>query len=110
MLTTSVNIAVFAAFSFCIRDDLLSNAAFKPVCRLRELDIARYGWQKRQDRGNKVARDGKAGGKNGNGARGYGHLHTLSRLPRLRLHVGEDGPFGTGIRLFKVLVARGGTA
>jgi len=48
-LTAPVNIAVFAAFAFCIRGDLLSNAAFKPVCRLRERDIARYGWQKRQD-------------------------------------------------------------
>src|SRR5579859_3757771 len=48
-LTGMVNIAVFAAFWPCDRGGLLSNAAFKRVCRLRELDVSCYGRQKRQD-------------------------------------------------------------
>src|SRR5690348_10608958 len=58
-LTGAVNIAVFAASRFCVEHILLSNAAFKPVCRFRELDVSRYGRQKRQDparSGNDVAR------------------------------------------------------
>jgi hypothetical protein len=51
MLTGKVNIAVFAAFSCCDMCFLLSNAEFKPICRPWQLDICRYGWQKRQDRG-----------------------------------------------------------
>jgi hypothetical protein len=51
-----VNIAVFAAFQFRVGDDLRSNAAFKPVCRQEERDIARSGWQKWQDRGKKWQR------------------------------------------------------
>jgi len=59
MLTALVNIAVFAALQPCVEGILLANAAFKPVCHLHELDIARYGRQtrqevarSRQDRGN----------------------------------------------------------
>src|SRR5690242_6243119 len=48
-MTGAVNIAVFAAFAFCIRGVLLSNAAFKPVCAAHELDMSCYGRQKRQE-------------------------------------------------------------
>jgi translation initiation factor IF-3 len=46
---------------FHIRFDLRSvaTAAFKPVCAILQLGVARYGRQKRQDRGkngNEVAR------------------------------------------------------
>jgi len=51
MLTAGVNIAVFAAFCFVIGMALLSDAEFKPVCPIWQLDIARYEWQERQDRG-----------------------------------------------------------
>src|SRR5690348_8478651 len=95
MLTGMVNIAVFAAFAFCEKRVLLSNAAFKPVCRLRELDVSRYGWQKRQDRGKKRQRCGKGDGKNGKVRHSYGHLHALSRRSRLRLHGNEGGLFAT---------------
>src|SRR5690242_10288327 len=54
-----VNIAVFAAFSFCIKGVLLSNAEFKPLCAIQPLDIPHYGWQKRQDRGKKRQQSGK---------------------------------------------------
>jgi len=30
---------------------LLSNAAFKPICAIWQLDVSCYGRQKRQDRG-----------------------------------------------------------
>src|SRR5689334_12000984 len=92
MLTTSVNIAVFAAFSFCIRDDLLSNAEFKPFCRLRERDIARYGWQKRQDCGKKVATDGTVGNKNGNVLTASG---CFSTLPTHKVHADVMALFGS---------------
>ena len=49
MLTGGVNIAVFAAFRFCRRGVLLSNAEFKPFGGPRELDVLGYGWQKRQE-------------------------------------------------------------
>src|SRR5690242_6340837 len=49
MLSGMVNIAVFAAFHMCVGLRSLSNAAFKPVCGPRQLDISRYGWQKRQE-------------------------------------------------------------
>src|SRR5690348_11323472 len=48
MLTGMVNIAVFAAFWPCVRGILLSNAEFTPCCAIRQLDIWRYGRQKRQ--------------------------------------------------------------
>src|SRR5689334_15596042 len=65
MLTGAVNIAVFAAFCCVIGGVLLSDAEFKRVCGLRELDVWCYGWQKRHDRGKKWQQSGKVGGKNG---------------------------------------------
>jgi hypothetical protein len=53
-----VNIAVFAAFQCCAGRIIGSNAAFKRVCREWPLDVLRYGWQKRHDRG----KNGKASG------------------------------------------------
>jgi len=53
MLTAMVNIAVFAAFSFRVGHVLLVDAAFKPVCAIRQRDSARSGWQTRHDRGKK---------------------------------------------------------
>ena len=78
MLTGMVNIAVFAAFWPRVRGILLPNAAFKPVCASRPLDVSRYGRQKRQDRGKKVATDGKVGGKNGNVVSGSGQVHATT--------------------------------
>ena len=49
MLTGLVNIAVFAAFRFCVGRLLLSTAEFKPFCGPHPLDILRYGWQRRQE-------------------------------------------------------------
>jgi len=49
MLTRLVNIAVFAAFAFRAGGILLSKAGFKPCGAIRQLDISRYGWQKRHD-------------------------------------------------------------
>jgi hypothetical protein len=63
MLTGVVNIAIFAAFWHCVTGVLGSNAEFKRVCLLVELDIACYGWQKRQ----KVAREMAKSGKDGRG-------------------------------------------
>jgi len=51
MLTGMVNIAVFAAFWQCVGDDLLADAEFKPCRPMWQLDIWRYGRQKRHDRG-----------------------------------------------------------
>jgi len=53
-LTGKVNIAVFAAFRCVIGATLRSHPEFKPRWANRQLDVSRYGWQKRQD-----------GGKNG---------------------------------------------
>jgi hypothetical protein len=53
------------------------NAAIKPVRGLWQLDVWRYGWQKRQDRGKKRQRCGKAGGKNGNVVSGCGYVHAI---------------------------------
>ena len=65
MLTGMVNIAVFAAFHTVIGDVPRVNAEFKPCGVVWQLDIARYGWQKRQDVARRMARSGKAGGKSG---------------------------------------------
>jgi len=65
MLTTAVNIAVFAAFSFRAGYALLSDAEFKAVCRSLPRDVSHYEWQKRQD----VARSGEVGGTNGKDGR-----------------------------------------
>jgi hypothetical protein len=79
MLTGMVNIAVFAAFRFCCGYVLLSNAEFKPFSAPWELDVSHYGWQKRQDRGNDVATDGKVGGKNGKSGMGCHSIHATMR-------------------------------
>src|SRR5690242_15538533 len=78
MLTGLVNIAVFAAFSFCIGGDLLSNAAFKPVCGSRQLDVSRDGRQERHDRGKKRQQSGKVHGKNGAIWYGCGGVHAAT--------------------------------
>src|SRR5579859_3957184 len=49
MLTGAVNIAVFAAFRMCFDLRSVSNAAFKPVWTMRQLDVSCYGRQKRQE-------------------------------------------------------------
>jgi len=67
-----------------IRSDLLSTAAFKPVCGPLSLDIWRYGWQKRHDRGKKRQRCGKVGGKNGKVSQGCGGVHAVSRAAAIR--------------------------
>jgi hypothetical protein len=48
-----VNIAVFATFHSVIRAGCRTDAGFKPCDAIRQRDVARYGWQKRQDRGKK---------------------------------------------------------
>ena len=48
MLTGMVNIAVFAAFWPRVAGILRSDAEFKPICRLWQLDISHYGRQKWQ--------------------------------------------------------------
>jgi len=78
MLTSPVNIAVFAAFTFCVGGILLSDAGFKPCDRERQRDMSRYGWQKRQNRGKKWQRVGKVGGKNGKVRVGCGRVHAVS--------------------------------
>jgi hypothetical protein len=69
MLTGAVNIAVFAAFSFCFDRRSISDAEFKAVWPIRQLDILCYGWQMRQD----AAKSGKVDGKNGNVVSDSGH-------------------------------------
>jgi hypothetical protein len=102
MLTRLVNIAVFAAFWPRVRHTLLSNAVFKPVCWDRQLDMWRYGWQKRQDRG-----------KNG---KGRGMILTDSdTIWRAQCAVARRGWAGMAgihlnMRLSKVLAAPGGGA
>src|SRR5690242_18972613 len=49
MLTGMVNIAVFAAFRWCVGDTFRVSAEFKPICGLHELDVSRYGRQRRQE-------------------------------------------------------------
>ncbi|HST88743.1 MAG TPA: hypothetical protein VLJ14_10220 [Ktedonobacterales bacterium] len=66
MLTAAVNIAVFAAFWQCAGHAIASNPEFKGICRVRELDVSCYGWQKRQETARGMATDGTVGGNNGN--------------------------------------------
>ena len=103
-LTGMVNIAVFAAFQPRVGGVLLANAGFKPVCRGWQRDVSRSGWQKRQDRGKEVARNGTVGGKNGTIWWGCGGTHAVSR-------VGARGGDGRQVREYavvKVLARRGG--
>ena len=91
MLTGAVNIAVFAAFWPRVGRLLLSNAEFKPVCRICELDVSRYGWQKRQDparSGNEVARSAAKTARMGGGS-------AAPMLPLSRLQAGTVGTFAT---------------
>jgi hypothetical protein len=102
MLTGVVNIAVFAAFCCRIGHLLLSDAVFKPCCPIGQLDMWRYGWQKRQDRG----KNGKVSGT---------VLTDSGTIWSVQDAVARGGSAGmTGIRrdmrLFKVLAARGGAA
>ena len=76
MLTGVVNIAVFAAFGWCARRTIGSNAAFKRVCREWQLDVSRYGRQKRQE----TARSGKVGGKSGTVWRGCRRIHVNNHV------------------------------
>ena len=104
MLTGAVNIAVFAAFWPRVGRLLLSNAEFKPVCRICELDVSRYGWQKRQDparSGNEVAtkwqgrrqkRQGWAGDRPRRCCRSHDCKRVrLARLPRYAVVQGAGG-------------------
>src|SRR5689334_9799105 len=86
MLTIPVNIAVFATFSFCVEGDLLSDAAFKPVCAIWQLDVARYGRQKWQDPATKW----QGGWQKREDVGGNCHIHAIApgvalggRCPRL---------------------------
>jgi hypothetical protein len=104
MLTGAVNIAVFAAFWPCVGGVLLSDAEFKPSGGDRQLDISRYGWQKRQDRGKKWQRGGNGwqwmARPAAKTARMGGDV-AASSLPRRRLHAGEAGLFRADMRLLR---------
>jgi len=71
-------------FQLRVEAILLSNPQFKPVCGSRELDVLGYGWQKRHDRGKKVATDGTVGGKNGTGVSGSSHMHAATSANAMR--------------------------
>src|SRR6478609_3298506 len=74
-LTILVNIAVFAAFRWCVGHILRASAEFKRLCRSRPLDVSRYGWQKRQETAMKWQGNGTVGGKNGTVRADGGGLH-----------------------------------
>jgi len=101
-----VNIAVFAAFAFCSDGVLLANAEFKPVCAIWQLDVWCYGLQKRQEVATMWQRCGKAGGKNGKGVSGSGHVHVAT----FAVAGGCAKRVCYGMRLFKVLAMPGGAA
>src|SRR5690348_15293559 len=106
MLTGMVNIAVFAAFRFCRTGVLLSNVEFKPVWRKWQLDIARYGWQKRQETATKWQRMARPMAKTARFGRSCHSVHVTMRSVAL----GQGGHVWRGMRLFKVLATRGGAA
>ena len=83
-LTGMVTIAVFAAFWPRVGRVLHSTAEFKQLCRPTKLDVSCYGWQKRHDRGKKVATDGTVGGKNGTGVSGSSHMHAATSAVAMR--------------------------
>jgi hypothetical protein len=64
MLTGAVNIAIFAAFSWCVWPVLLSNAEFKRVCRTCRLCEG--------------GKNGKMCGKNGKGGKVCGNNLTAA--------------------------------
>jgi hypothetical protein len=84
----------FCRFSLLCRGVVRSIAAFKPVCTTWQLDIWRYGWQKRQDRGKKWQRCGKVGGKNGKDVMDLGHVAAISKPRRWRLPARASGVCG----------------
>jgi hypothetical protein len=91
MLTPPVNIAVFATFRCVISGIRCSIPVFKPVCGSPQLDVSRYGWQKRQDRG-------KNGKVIGTISTDSGTILSRSGAARMRLRaLGRRGM--TGIRL-----------
>src|SRR5689334_15694670 len=73
-----------------------AHAEFKRVRGLWRRDILRYGWQRRQDRGKKVATDGKVGSKSGKDVRGRGRIHVT--VPTAVM--GSDCHAGLSIALF----------
>ena len=93
MLTGGVNIAVFATFHTCVRRAGGPNAAFKPICRLHELDVSRYGRQRWHDRGKKRQGCGTVGGKNGKVSLGCGPLARPSTRGIQHMKAGVSGPF-----------------
>ena len=105
MLTGLVNIAVFAAFSSCVRCHLLANAEFKPICGPHERDIARYGWQKRQEVATGMAKTARWTAKTAR----MREVTAASMRPHPGPRLSEIGC----LRLYavvKVLAARDGTA
>jgi hypothetical protein len=89
MLTAMVNIAVFAAFSFRVGHVLLVDAAFKPVCAIRQRDSARSGWQTRQRSGKKRQEVARWVAK----AARFGWIVAASRLSGVRLPADEIAVF-----------------
>src|SRR5690348_3294631 len=86
-----VNIAVFATFHIVIEGIVRVTAEFKPVCRSRQLDVWRYGWQKRQETarsGNEMARPAAKTARCGGDA-------ATSRPLCLRLPFNASGGFVT---------------
>lgn len=49
MVTIPVNIAVFAVFWQCVEGALLLSTEFKPLRAIRQPDMWRYGWHRRQE-------------------------------------------------------------
>jgi len=79
------------------------DAEFKPLWPIWQLDVLCYGRQRWQDRGKKRQRSGKVGGKNGKVRHGSGRIY-VSKPAAAR---GQGGRVWRGMRLFKVLAARG---
>jgi hypothetical protein len=65
-LTGAVNIAVFAAFWPRVGGGILADAGLQRVCGDRQLDVWRYGWQKRQDVAKKWQRMARPAAKTAN--------------------------------------------
>src|SRR5579859_3674942 len=95
-----VNIAVFATFWPRVGGILLANAAFKPVCAIRPLDMSRYGWQKWQE----TATIWQGRRQKWQGCETFCRVHAV-RLAAVR---GCGWGVWHDMRCFKVLAARGG--
>src|SRR5690348_233212 len=100
MLTGMVNIAVFAAFRFCVGGGLRSDAEFKRVCRDCQLDVWCYGWQKRQE----TATMWQGGWQKRQDSAGFWPVHAAALTAALRLGYGCWGQYA----VVKVLAAWGG--